>query len=124
MLATFKGKPEVSTDNFDGLTGFDAAAESDAGDIKDQIGALSDQLGEDKMSELYSETLIDPKKGLKSIAKAGKKEGYKFDKAELGEALDEMNDAGAFSNVEMDASALTTLMGMGGQQEGNRSGAS
>ena len=124
LLATFKGKPELSTDNFDGLTGFDAAAASDAGDIKDQIGALSDQLGDDKMSELYSETLIDPKKGLKSIAKAGKKEGYKFDKAELGEALDEMNDAGAFSNVEMDASALTRLMGMGGQQEGNRSGGS
>ena len=76
------------------------------------------------MSELYGETLIDPKKGLKSIAKAGKKEGYKFDKAELGAALDEMNDAGAFSNVEMDASALTTLMGMGGQQEGRQSGAS
>ena len=124
LLATFKGKPELSTDNFDGLTGFDAAAASDAGDIKDQIGALSDQLGDDKMSELYSETLIDPKKGLKSIAKAGKKEGYKFDKAELGEALDEMNDAGAFSNVEMDASALTRLMGMGGQQEIRRGGSS
>ena len=74
MLATFKGKPELSTDNFDGLTGFDAAAASDADDIKDQIGALSDQLGDDKMSELYSETLIDPKKGLKSVARVGKRE--------------------------------------------------
>ena len=74
LLATFKGKPELSTDNFDGLTGFDAAAASDAGDIKDQIGALSDQLGDDKMSELYSETLIDPKKGLKSVARVGKRE--------------------------------------------------
>ncbi|WP_028951697.1 hypothetical protein [Synechococcus sp. CC9616] len=124
LLASFKGKPELSTDNFDGLTGFDGATASDAGDIKDQIGALSEKLGDDKMSQLYSETLIDPKKGLKSIAKAGKKEGYKFDKAELGAALDEMNDAGAFSNVEMDASALTTLMGMGGQQEGRNSGGS
>ena len=36
--------------------------------------------------------------------------------AELGAVLDEMNDAGALSNVETNASALTTLMGMGSQQ--------
>ena len=68
------------------------------------------------MSELYGETLIDPKKGLKSIAKVGKKEGYKFNKKELGAALDEMNDAKAFSDVELDAAALQTLMGQGGEQ--------
>ena len=44
--------------------------------------------------------------------------------AELGAVLDEMNDAGAFSNVETNASALTTLMGMGGQQESKTTGGS
>jgi len=73
------------------------------------------------VSELYGQTLIDPKKGLKSIAKAGKKEGYKFDKAELGEALDEMNKGGAFYDVELDDAALASLMGIGGSQQ-DRSG--
>ena len=66
---------------------------------------------------MYGETLIDPQKGLKSIAKAGKKEGYMFDKKELGVALDEMNDAGAFSDVKLDDAALATLMGMGGEKQ-------
>ena len=61
--------------------------------------------------------MIDPKKGLKSIAKAGKKEGYKFDEKELGAALDEMNDAGAFRRVELDDAALASLMGQGGAQQ-------
>ena len=37
-------------------------------------------------------------------------------KKELGAALDDMDDAGAFSNVELDDAALATLMGMGGEQ--------
>ncbi|WP_156918682.1 hypothetical protein [Synechococcus sp. CC9616] len=41
--------------------------------------------------------------------------------AELGAVFDEMNDAGALSNVETNASALTTLMGMGSQQESKTS---
>ena len=127
LIARFKSKPELSADHFEGLSthkgdaitggGGKKGGGKKGGDIKDQIAALSDELGDDKMSELYGETLINPKKGLKSIAKAGKKEGYKFDNAELGEALDEMNDAGAFSSVELDDAALTTLMGMGGEQQ-------
>ncbi|AII43667.1 hypothetical protein KR100_09870 [Synechococcus sp. KORDI-100] len=129
LLATFKGKPDLTADHFEGLSAHKGDAitggvGSNGGDIKEQITSLRGGLSESEVSELYGETLIDPKKGLKSIVKAGKKEGYKFDKAELGEALDEMNDAGAFSNVEIDASALTTLMGMGGQQEGNGRGGS
>ena len=122
LLAKFKGKPELTADNFEGLSAHKGDAitgggGSKGGDIKDQITALSDELGDDKMSELYGETLIEPKKGLKSIIKAGKKEGYKFNKAELATALDEMNDAGAFSSVELDDAALTTLMGMGGEEQ-------
>ena len=121
LLARFKGKPELTADHFDGLSAHKGDAitgggGSKGGDIKDQIASLRAGLSDSKVSELYGQTLIDPKKGLKSIAKAGKKEGYQFDKAELGEALDEMNDAGAFYDVEMDAAALKTLMGQGGEQ--------
>ena len=127
LLATFKGKPELTAVHFEGLSAHKGDAitgggGSKGGDIKDQIAALSDEIGDDKMSELYGETLIDPKKGLKSIAKAGKKEGYKFNKAELGAALDEMNQEGAFGTLELDDAALTTLMGMGGEQERFRGG--
>ena len=128
LLATFKGKPELTADHFEGLSAHKGDAitgggGSKGGDIKDQIASFREGLSDSKVSELYGETLIDPKKGLKSIAKAGKKEGYKFDKKELGAALDEMDDAGAFSDVELDDAALASLMGMGGaQQQENCSG--
>ena len=67
LLATFKGKPELSADHFEGLSAHKGDAIT-GGDIKDQITALGDELGDDKMSELYGETLIEPKKGLKSFA--------------------------------------------------------
>ena len=125
LIAKFKSKPELSADHFDGLSAHSDAVTGGGGkkggDIKDQIASFREGLSESKVSELYGETLIDPKKGLKSITKAGKKEGYKFDKAELGAALDEMDDAGAFSDVELDDAALASLMGLGGsqQQSGN-----
>ena len=122
LLATFKGKPELTADNFEGLSAHKGDAitgggGSKGGDIKDEIASLREGLSDAKVSELYGETLIDPKKGLKSIAKAGKKEGYKFDKKELGAALDEMNDAGAFRDVELDDAAVASLMGQGGEQQ-------
>ena len=49
------------------------------------------------------------------------KEGYEFDKAELGAALDEMNQEGAFSSIELDDAALSALMGMSGEK-GSRVG--
>ena len=129
LLARFKGKPELTADHFDGLSAHKGDAitgggGSKGGDIKDQIASLRAGLSDSKVSELYGQTLIDPKKGLKSIAKAGKKEGYQFDKAELGEALDEMNDAGAFYDVELDDAALASLMGMGGSQQQHSDNAS
>ena len=74
-------------------------------------------LSDSKPSELYGQTLFDPKKGPKSIAKAGKEEGYKFDTKELAAALDEMNKGGEFDTVELDAAALASLTGMGGVQQ-------
>ena len=65
-------------------------------------------------SELYGEILINPKKGLKSIKKAAKKEGYVFDKDELADALNEMDQAGAFVSVEVDDASLEALLASGG----------
>jgi hypothetical protein len=130
LLAKFTGKPVLSAENFEGLSAHKGDAitggggSKDGGDIKDQIASLREGLSDAKVSELYGETLIDPKQGLKSIAKAGKKEGYKLDKKELGAALDAMNDAGAFGDVELDDAALASLMGMGGSQQQTSNNAS
>ena len=117
LIARFKSKPELSADNFDGVTNHGGDAVNGDADIKDQITSLGEELGDEKMSELYGEILINPKKGLKRIVKAGKKEGYSFDKDELGAALDEMNQAGAFVGVEMDDAAMASLTGNAGAIE-------
>ena len=122
LVAAFNGKPELTADNFEGLSAHKGDAitgggRSKGGDIKDEIASLREGLSDAKVSQLYGETLIDPKKGLKSIAKTGRKEGYKLNKKDLGAALDEMNDAGAFNDVKLDDAALATLMGMGGEQQ-------
>ena len=134
LLAKFKGKPELIADQFEGLSTHKGDAITGGGgekgggkkgaDIKDQIASLREDLSDSKVSKLYGKTLIDPKKGLKSIVKAGRKEGYKFDMAELGAALNEMDDAGAFSDIELDDAALASLLGMGGEQQQNRGGGS
>ena len=114
LIAKFKGKPELSADNFNGLSTHESDAITGGEDIKDQITSLGEELGDEKMSELYSEILIKPNKGLKSINKAAKKEGYVFDKDELADALNEMELAGAFINVELNDAALVSLLGNAG----------
>ena len=114
LIAKFKGKPELSASNIDGLTTHESDAITGNEDIKNQITSLGEELGDEKMSELYGETLINPKKGLKRIVKAGKKEGYSFDKDELGDALNEMDQAGAFTSLELDDAAMGALVGVGG----------
>ena len=64
--------------------------------------------------------MINPKKGLKSIKKAAKQEGYVFDKDELADALNEMDQAGAFISVELDDAAMEALAGGGGALGGRR----
>ena len=114
LVAKFKGKPELSADQFDGLTAHGGDGVTDGGDIKDQIALAREGLSAAEESELYGEILINPKKGLKSIAKAAKKEGYSFDKDELADALNEMDQAGAFTDVELDDASLEALLGSGG----------
>ena len=114
MVARFKGKPELSADNFDGLTAHGGDAITGGEDIKDQIALAREGLTDAEESELYGEILINPKKGLKSIRKAAKKEGYVFDKDELADALNEMDKSGAFTDIELDAASLDALLGTGG----------
>ena len=114
LVAKFKGKPELSADNFDGLTTHESDVITGSEDIKDQIALAREGLTDAEESELYGEILIKPKKGLKSIKKAAKREGYLFDKDELADALNEMDQAGAFFDVELDDASLEALLGSGG----------
>ena len=66
--------------------------------------------------------MINPKKGLKSIKKAAKKEGYLFDKNELADALNKMDQAGEFFDVELDDAALASLLGNAGAIGQSRGG--
>ena len=122
LHATFKGKPELSADHFDGLFIHKSGAITGGGDkneddIKDHIDLSARAEVNPRCLKLYGKTLIYAKQGLKSIIRAGKKEGYTLNKAELGTALDEMNDAGAFSDIELDGAALPSLIGMVGEQQ-------
>ena len=114
LVAKFKGKPELTADHFDGLTTHESDAITGGDDIKDQIALAREGLTDAEESELYGEILINPKKGLKSIRKAAKREGYLFDKDELADALNEMNQAGAFVDIELDDAALASLLGNAG----------
>ena len=113
LVAKFKGKPELSASNIDGLTTHESDAITGNEDIKEQIALAREGLTDAEESELYGEILINPKKGLKSIKKAAKKEGYLFDKDELADALNEMDQAGAFVSVELDDASLEALLGTG-----------
>ena len=124
LVAKFKGKPELSAEHFDGLTTHESVAITGEGDIKDQIATFREGLSDADESKLYGETLINPTKGIKHIRKAAKKEGYSFDKAELGDALNEMDQAGEFFDVKLDDAALESLLGNAGaigQGGGNES---
>ena len=114
LVAKFKGKPELTADHFDGLTTHESDAITGGDDIKDQIALAREGLTDAEESELYGEILINPKKGLKSIRKAAKQEGYLFDKDELADALNEMDKAGEFIDIELDDAALASLLGNAG----------
>ena len=53
-----KGKPELSAEHFEGLSAYEDDAitggGSKDGDIREQINALGEELGDEKMSELYA----------------------------------------------------------------------
>ena len=123
LLAKLKGKPELSAESFDGITAHQETSTNTGGDFKAEFETYRDGFSDTKQSRLYSEALINPKKGVKKIAKDAKKVGYEFDNDELGQALGEMNQQGAFFDVEIDAAALDAMVGQGGgimKRGGNR----
>ena len=122
LIAKFKSKPELSADQFDGLS-----AHSDAitggggskgqGDTKDQIASYRETLSDSEEAALLVDFTLEPSKALKAVIKDGKKDGYIFDSDELAEELNEMNKGGSFSDIELDAAALDAMFSQGGQQE-------
>ena len=114
MIAKFKGKPELSADNFDGLTTHENDALTGVEDIKDQITTFRESLSDADESRFYGETLINPTKGIKRIRKGAKEESYSFEKDELADALNEMDQADAFVDIEIDDASLEALLGSSG----------
>ena len=125
LLATFKGKPELSADHFEGLSAYEDAVTSGGGgkskgDIKDKIGSYRDTLSDSEEADLLVDFTLEPKKALKRAVKDAKKEGYVFDPDELGDALEEMDKGGAFTDIELDAVAMEALFSQGGEQNQQR----
>ena len=129
LLAKFKGKPELSADHFEGLSTHKSDLITDGGgkskgDTQEQIASYRDTLSDSEEADLFVDFTLEPKKALKRAVKDAKKEGYVFDPDELGDALEEMDKAGAFSDVELGDAALASLMGMGGEQQSSCHGCS
>ncbi|AII43668.1 hypothetical protein KR100_09875 [Synechococcus sp. KORDI-100] len=128
LIAKFKGKPELSAEQFEGMEAFDAVTgdhdhEHDhghehGGDTKEQIASYRETLTDSEEADLLVDFNLEPKKALKRVIKDGKKEGYVFDRDELAEELEEMDKGGAFTDIELDAAAMEALFSQGGEQEG------
>ena len=120
LLATFKGKPELTADNFEGLSAHKGDAITGGGDskgeTKEQIASYRETLSDSEEADLLVDFTLEPRKALKRAVRDAKKDGYVFDPDELGEALDEMDKAGAFTDIELDAAAMEALFSQGGEQ--------
>ena len=122
LIAKFKSKPELTADNFDGLSAHSDAVTGGGGskgqgDTKDQIASYRETLSDSEEAALLVDFTLEPSKALKAVIKDGKKDGYIFDRDELAEELNEMNKGGSFSDIELDAAALAVLFGQGGEQQ-------
>ena len=127
LLATFKGKPGLTADHFEGLSAHKDAVTSGGGkskgDTKEQIASYRDTLSDSEEADLLVDFTLEPKKALKRAVKDAKKEGYVFDPDELGDALEEMDQGGAFVDIELDAAAMEALYSQGGAvQQRHKSG--
>ena len=121
LLAKFKGKPELTADNFEGLSAHQDSVTSGGGskgDTKEQIASYRETLSDSEEADLLVDFTLEPKKALKRAVKDAKKDGYVFDPEELAEALDEMNKGGAFTDIELDAVAMEALFSQGGALQG------
>ena len=128
LIAKFKSKPELTADNFDGLSAHSDAVtggggSNSKGDTKDQIASYRETLSDSEEAALLVDFTLEPKQALKRVMKDGKKDGYIFDRDELAEELEEMNKGGSFSDIELDAAALDAMFAQAGEQQ-RRSGSS
>ena len=122
LIAKFKSKPELTADNFDGLSAHSDAVTGGGenkgqGDTKDQIASYRETLSDSEEAALLVDFTLEPSKALKAVIKDGKKDGYVFDRDELAEELEEMNKGGSFSDIELDAAAMEAMFSQGGEQE-------
>ena len=122
LIAKFKSKPELTADNFDGLSAHSDAVTGGGenkgqGDTKDQIASYRETLSDSEEAALLVDFTLEPSKALKAVIKDGKKDGYIFDSDELAEELEEMNKGGSFSDIELDAAALEVMFSQGGEHE-------
>ena len=127
LIARFKGKPELSADHFEGLSAHQDSVTSGGGgnskgDTKDKIASYRETLSDSQEADLLVDFTLEPKKALKRTIKDAKKDGYVFDRDELAEALDEMNQGGAFVDIELDAAAMEALYSQGGALEQRHQG--
>ena len=84
------------------------------GDTKDQISVYRETLTDSEQADLLVDFTLEPRNALKCVIKDCKKESYIFDRDELAEELDEMNNGGAFIDIELDAAAMEAMFSQGG----------
>ena len=123
LIAKFKSKPKLSADNFDGLSAHKDDAVTGGGgsqgkgDTKEQIDTYRETLTESEQTDLLVDFTLEPSKALKRVIKDGKKDGYIFARDKLEDELVEMNNGGAFDDIELDAVAMQSLLSRSDEQE-------
>ena len=126
MIAWLKGKPELSAEQFEGMEAFDAVTgdhvhehghdDEHSGDTKEQIAAYRETLTDSEQADYLVGFTLKPKKTLKRVISDSKKGGYGVDRNERADELEEMNNGGAFTDIELDAAAMEALFSQGGRE--------
>ena len=113
LIAKVKGKPQVTADD---ITGFDRYVDQEG---LAEFRQLREEMDPALEAELYLETMLDPKAGIKEIKKYVRKEhGVKYSAREIGDYLSEMDSNGEFLDIELDAIAIQTLFANQGANQG------
>ena len=87
------------------------------GYTKEQIAAYRETLTDSEQADYLVGFTLKPKKTLKRVISDSKKGGYGVDRNERADELDEMNNGGAFTDIELDAAAMEVLFAQGREQE-------
>ena len=118
LIAKVKGKPQITAED---ITGFDRYVDQEG---LAEFRQLREEIDPAVEAELYLETMLDPKAGIKEIKKVVRKEhGVKYSTSEIGDYLSEMDSNGEFLDIEIDAVAIQTLFANQGADQ-NRGGGS